>query len=696
MSKPLPLFIHKLQVIGWLLLLAGLPAFSQENGIQVIAKSKKNAVWLRWAPTNPYVWELGNKYGYIVERFAMISQGTYDKDYLKKPKMLADRPIKPYFKEEFEKLAQTDDKAGAVAEMIYGEQFRQSYAATPAGVLKRNQEQENRFGMALFVCDLSQPVAIAAGLMWFDKSPVPGTQYAYRIRLAQKPTGAVVEDGVVVVDVTDEIPLKAPTDLEARFGDQAVTLKWPVLLHKGVYSAYYVEKSADGKIFKSISDLPYINLNQQKNPEYAFLVDSLADNDQTFHYRIKGITPFSEVSPPSVPVSGKGRRPLEAIVSIDSSRVLNNKQIFLHWHLPAGYEKWIKGFVVNRSDKPDGPYQDITPQLLPAGQRTFTDNIPENQNYYRIKYLAKEKKDGKDDVYYSFPYLAQIADETPPTVPVDLAGKVDSTGVVTLTWQTNKDMDIYGYRVYRANSLQEEFREITPQTLTKPALTDTIAVNTLTKKVYYRVVAVDRNFNPSGYSEPLTLNRPDRIAPVAPVFRLAQLKGDTIRLAWISSDTEDVARYRLYRKQNDSLVRLSEWPVGTKRNGYTDRNLRLGQSYRYVLQALDSAGNIGEVTSREILYETGVRKAIVPTVAIDRNKNLVRLQWKYAEPGVTKFVIYRAREKQPMVIYQTLEPDATQLEDKSVTVGNSYSYYIKAFFKGGMQSLISSQVSVTY
>jgi len=275
-----------------------LSGFAQDNGIQVIARSKKNAVWLRWAPTSPYVWELGNKYGYVVERFTMNMQGKFDKDFAQKPRLLATQPVKPYSREEFEKLAQTDDKAGAVAEMIYSEQFRGSYPASPAGVLKRTREQENRFGMALFVCDLSQPVAIAAGLMWFDKTAIPGTRYAYRIRLAQKPTGIAVEDGVVVIEVTDEHPLKAPTNLEARFGDQSVTLKWPVLLHKGVYSAYYVEKSTDGKNFKSISDLPYTNLSQQKNPEYTFMLDSLPNNDQTFHYRIKGITPFGEVGPP--------------------------------------------------------------------------------------------------------------------------------------------------------------------------------------------------------------------------------------------------------------------------------------------------------------------------------------------------------------------------------------------------------------
>lgn len=626
----------------------------------------------------------------------MVSQGTFDKDYAQKPKQLATRPIKPYSKEEFEKLAQTDDKAGAVAEMIYSEEFRQAYAATPTGVLKRKREQENRFGMALFVCDLSQPVAIAAGLMWFDKTATPGTRYAYRIRLAQQPAGITVEDGTVVVDVTGEIPLKAPADVEARFSDQSVTLKWPVLLHKGIYSAYYVERSTDGKNFTSISDLPYTNLSQQANPEYMFLIDSLADNEQTFHYRVRGITPFAETGPPSAVISGKGRRALEAIVSIDSAQVLGGKQLFIHWHLPPEYEKSIKGFMINRSEKPDGPYQDITPQLLPVSQRTYTDNSPRNQNYYRIKYIAKEKKDGQDDVYYSFPYLAQLADETPPTAPVGLTGKVDSTGLVTLNWQPNKDPDIYGYRVYRANSLKEEFREITPQTLLQPTLTDTISVNTLTRKVYYRVVALDRSYNPSAYSEPLTLIRPDRIAPVAPVFKTAQLKGDTVRLHWINSSSDDVARYRLYRKENEQLVQLSEWPVRQARNTYADKGLQLGQTYQYVLQAVDSAGNTSQVISHQIRYETGIRPVVVPTLALDRSKSLVRLAWKYTQPGVTKFIVYRAREKQPIAIFQTLNPDATQLEDTSVTVGNTYTYYIKAFFKGGMQSVMSKPLSISY
>ncbi|MDJ1482970.1 hypothetical protein QNI16_20880 [Cytophagaceae bacterium YF14B1] len=670
--------------------------YAQENSIQVIAKSKKNEIWLRWAPSNAYVWELGNKYGYIVERFTMTSQGKFNEDFAQHPKLLSKQPVKPYSKDEFQKLGATDEKAEAFAELLYSEQARQAYPSTPAGLLKRNQQQENRFGMALLLCDLSQTVAIAAGVMWVDKSMVVGPRYAYRIRLAQKPPGVTIEDGVFVIESANEIPLLAPRDLEATFNDQSATLKWPVLADKGTFSAYYVEKSVDGKTFKPLSDLPYTNFNQLADSEYMFLQDSLANNEQTFYYRIKGITPFAEVSPPSTVVSGKGRRPLEAIVSIDSSAVINKQQIFLHWNLPTEYEKWIKGFIVNRSDKPDGPYQDITPQMLPVHQRTFIDKSPNQQNYYRIKYIAKEKKEGREDSYFSFPYLAQVADETPPAPPVGLTGKVDSTGVVFLQWNDGKEADLFGYRVYRANSLKEEFREITPRTLKQTGLYDTIPVNTLTKKVYYKVVAVDRNYNPSAYSSPLTLNRPDRIAPVAPVFRIAQVKGDSIQLQWTKSSSDDVSRYHLYRQEKENRVSVKEWTSSTVPVAYAEKDLIVGQRYTYILQAIDSAGNIGEVTSREIWYETGVREGITPSVIADRKKNLIRVSWKYTQPGVSKYVLYRAKESQPLVIYQTLDATTAQFEDTSVTVGTTYSYCIKAFFKGGMQSVMSKPVTVSY
>ena len=277
-----------------LLLLVLQIGYSQtsKKSIQALAKSKKDGVWLRWGPLNPTTWQLGNKYGYTVERFTLKPDGELENQVGEK---LTSQPLKPYSAAELEKLANTNKEAEVLIELIYGEESNTSLNANdPASVLARNDEIENKFGVALLVCDLSTDVAKAAGLFLSDNSAVSGKRYIYRISLAQQPKGLVIEPGVIVVEVTDEKPLAEIKDLQGEFRDRSVMLSWSTLLHQGIYSFYYIEKSSDGKTFNKVSDLPYVHMTESPESETAFFVDSLEANAQTYHYRIIGVTPFGE------------------------------------------------------------------------------------------------------------------------------------------------------------------------------------------------------------------------------------------------------------------------------------------------------------------------------------------------------------------------------------------------------------------
>jgi len=668
---------------------------SNQNSIQALAKIKNNAVLIRWAPASPYIWQLGNKYGYIIERFTVLPNGSLEQKN-GTGRLLSTKPIKAYSSDELLKLAKTEPNAEVIKEAIYGKSLK--IAKSPAEILNNNRETENKFGLALFVCDMSQPLAIAAGLMWIDRTVVPKAKYIYSIRIAFDVPNAKIEPGIAVVDIMNEKPLIAPKEVKAGFGDKKVTLTWPIITHKGVYTAYLIEKSTDGKDFKSLSDLPYVNTSQKKNPVQYFYVDSLVSNDETVYYRVKGITPFGETGPASAVVSGQGKNPLEAVVSIDSSYVINNKKIFIKWNVPPQYKQDIIGFFVSRSGKASGPFVDINKKILPTTQNYFIDEIPRKNNYYRIKYLTKIKN-GKSDTYFSFPYLAQLYDVTPPAAPVGLSANVDSTGIVTLRWKAGTENDLYGYRVYRVNTLKEEFIEITPKIIKRNLLIDTINIESLTRKVFYKVVAVDNYYNPSEFSSALELIRPDKIAPSAPIFSSLRLKGDTVNLNWVNSSSNDVAKYVLYRndKSSDSLKFLKEWPSKEVKDSYSDTRLSQGKKYRYILRCIDSAGNYSQAVSRDIIVETGARAAIKDIKATtDRLKNTITLKWNYKLEGIEKIIIYKSKEGSPYVIYKTLQGLASEFTDTEINVNNKYSYKIKAFFKNGAQSMISKEVIIEY
>jgi len=670
-------------------------SFSQTNSIQALAKIKKNAVLIRWAPASPYIWQLGNKYGYIIERFTIIN-GTLEQK-TGAGRILSTQPIKAYSSENLTKLSTTEPNAEVIKEAIYGKVSGKP-VSSPAEILNSNRDTENKFGLALFVCDMSQPLAIAAGLMWIDKTVVPKAKYIYKIKVAFDVPNVKIEPGIAVVDIIDEKPLVAPKEVKTEFGDQTVTLTWPIITHKGVYTAYIIEKSLDGKNFKSLSDLPYVNTSEKKNPTKYFYVDSLATNNQLVYYRVKGITPFGETGPPSTVVSGQGKNPLEAVISIDSSYVINKTKIFIKWNSPIQYKQDFEGFFVSRSSKSSGPYIDLNKKILPNTQNYFIDEIAGKNNYYRIKYLTKARN-GKSDTYFSFPYYAQLYDETPPLTPTGLNATVDTAGIVTLKWKANTEIDLIGYKIYRANSLKEEFIEITKNLAKKNMLIDTINIESLSRKVYYKVVAVDNYYNPSDFSSFLELLRPDKIAPSAPVFTSVKILSDSVLLNWENSSSDDVVKYILYKRVNvnENLKKITEWSSKVQKKKYSDYKTNQEKKYNYVLQAIDSSGNKSEAISRDIFTENGVRKSIDNIqVKTDRIKNLIELSWKYNEENIDKIIIYRAKKGEPITIYKTLDSNEVNFIDKDIYINNEYRYKIKAFFKNGAQSNISKEVNVIY
>ena len=114
------------------------------------------------------------------------------------------------------------------------------------------------------------------------------------------------------------------------------------------------------------------------------------------------------------------------------------------------------------------------------------------------------------------PRMVQMVDSIPPAPPVGLSAKADTSGMVLLTWLPNDELDLFGYRVFRANSLHEEFSQITAESVYANCFTDTISLKTLTKKVYYKILAVDQRQNWSAFSEVLEVGRPD-VVPPAPL-----------------------------------------------------------------------------------------------------------------------------------------------------------------------------------
>lgn len=664
----------------------------EKEAVVILTKSKKDGVWIRWAPTDPTFWRLGNQYGYTIERFTLLDDGELEEG---SKAMLTDTPLKPYSPSQIEKLAETSDEVAVLEELLYGEGADPSFSASDiSSVLQKSNELENRFGIAMLMCDLSATAAKAAGLFWKDTDVKIGKRYIYRIKIAYESASFPISPGVSVTSVTEEVPLLPINDVKAYFEDRSVTISWSTLLHKGVYSAYYIEKSSDGKNYNRISDLPYVHMSEALDAETAYFVDSLEANQKTFYYRISGISPFAETGPYSNIVSGEGKDDLFGLLVIREAKALEGKRVSLAWEFPVELEKQVAGFVVSKSPTPNGPFTDVNKKNIAKNIRIYEDETSFNNTYYILKAVDKEGL----EVSRSFPYLVQFEDNTPPAVPQALKGIVENTGLTKIEWQANNDPDLLGYRVFRANSLNEEFVEVTKEILTSPSFMDTVNIKVLNKPVYYNVVAVDKNYNTSEYSAPLALTKPDIIPPAAPVFTKVDFSKDTLYLEWINSVSEDVAKYELTRMEKDGSIKkvIMSWSPGRLKTNFMETALSSGNNYQYKITAFDSAGNSTEALSKIIFFEKGFRQAVSNIkVGADREKKQIDIQWKNGSPAM-KCLIYRRKGENALTLYQTLEGNVEAFTDKNVTMNNDYEYKLQLVYDKGIKSMISEGIKIKY
>ena len=246
--------------------------------------------------------------------------------------------------------------------------------------------------------------------------------------------------------------------------------------------------------------------------------------------------------------------------------------------------------------------------------------------------------------------------------------------------------------------MNEEVVEVTRSLLSTSEFADSVELVQLNRKIYYRIAAVDQNFNVSDYSDWVVVLRPDVVPPARPVIVNARVEEGRIRLGWAPSASRDVAFYRLVRHTIDDSVRvvLNRWPVSIQNSDFEDKQLELGKTYRFQLMATDSAGNSSSDLSGELLYETGVRQAVAGLdYKVDREKKEISLRWN-SSPGALKTLVYRRINDGKFTLYQTLAGSATALSDRQLAINNTYSYRLQLVFKNGVKSEISKVVTATY
>lgn len=676
------------------LVLFSVNSFAQEKSKDDFSAKvfvEKGKILIRWVPTNKEMFDLAKKYGYRIDR---INLGQFfipkDTNAFGISYKVTPAPLLPLTENDKSWLYLMDENENTA--IVYDALFHKNNTTEKTEKDKANAENM-KFGLVLLSCDLSLDLAKATGLYTEDNTIDNQSIYAYRITIPV-PKGVKYKPYIFTIDSKQLTKLTKIKGLKSKPGVKSTKLTWNVSENKQDYSGYIFERSTDSVKFERTNKVPFVFMTSQYNRDLkeGVFTDSLPQNGVVYFYRVRGLSHFGVLGPPSNVVKCIGKSGFKTYPYVDSVITEKNKFINVHFHMPNYDLNKLKGFCVYRASSIDGKYELITKKNLPGTSTVFKDEKPLMSNYYKVFAINIE-----NDSISSHPSLGQLADEEPPAVPLGLEGKIDTTGKVILTWKKNTEKDLKGYRVYKMNLLSEEPVEVATKFILENNYTDSITLITLTEDIYYTINAVDNSYNNSKHCIPIKLKKPDRIPPVKPIITKLYHTDSTLILKWNNSTSRDVVKTELYQINNSKRVKVREFCIPDTNSMYTDYVIENGQSYAYELVAIDDDGNKSSSISNPLLFETGVRPKIthIETAVNYETKN-IELKWQYSQKDLYSFIIYKSKGDLPFVIYKTLNPNQFNFTDKDLNPGNIYKYKLKAIFNSGAESIISEAVELRY
>lgn len=664
--------------------------------INVIARADNDSVVLRWAPSKSGGWVIANQIGYIIEKAKLDPEKPIQKSDYKK---LNESVIKPLSLEEWKEKTDKNNMFSAIAaQALYGKLFiPQALSAQNMNVLKNAADElSNRYSFSLFAADNDAFTADALGLRFVDKDVEKDAKYAYRIYLAEKSDQYSFDTTYLVVDMGSyKKPLK-PAGLKFESGDGSIKLTWNDIAELS-YSGYYVYRSDnDGKTYRKMNDMPIItitptNANTLAQPSFK---DTSTINYKKYYYQLRGVTPFAELSDPAQIIAFSKDLVAPKAPIINKPRQINSREIELSWKMDQMPDD-LQGFIVSRSKNSVKNYRLLTIDPLSKTTYSFIDDMGgEFESYYTVAAI-----DTAGNMAFSLPVLASRIDSVPPDVPTGLTGNISKSGIVTLRWNKAKEKNIKGYRVLQANDPSHEFVQLTGQVYTDTVFVDSISLQTLTKKVYYRIAAVNKRYQHSKMSEILELERPDVVPPEQAVFNDVFVTDTSVLLKWYPSTSDDVKMQVLYRKlkEENSWQALDTFNIQI--SSFTDKEVEIKLNYEYTIVTIDESGLKSEpafpVMARP--YDTGKRKPVENLLAEynDENKT-VNLSWNYTPNPKERswYVIYKSKKGGDFKEYKSLKSSEFDFVDVNVKAGKTEYGVVVMTSHGGESEMETVSVTV--
>ena len=682
----------KYTLIALLIMFCDSPSFAQvqKDGIEIIVKPQSNKLLVRWAPRSEKLW-LQMKDGYSI-----VSWRSWptDKGYRARGPFSYSDTIRVWPKKDIESLV-GGPKENAMR-MLAGYLLYEPYESVKSedfdisSMIQRKDELTNRFSSALYIADLDSTAATIQGMRYEIPAINPKEHYMVTLSFF---TADSIYQGSVEYDPRQEYELK-PIINKSDEAEKKVILSWDKAKHEAFYTAYWIERSVDGKDFKSLNKSPYLHAFDYKDSlgkdDFVF-IDSIA-NYKPHYYRIKGLDPFGYTSQPSeaILLMARDKTPPTAATDVKAEQI--NQKMTLVWKHQTT-EGDLSHFLVQSSSKYDIGYQNISEELGRNARSFETTAYQETgANYYRILAIDTAGNFSTSVHVYGF-----LNDTIPPAKPIGLSARTDSLGKVTIKWNLGKEEDLKGYNIYFSNRYDGVFGILNTKGIVRDTVfLDTIQLNTLSKALYYRIAAVDIRDNISDFSDMVQVKRPDTIPPGPAVFSNYTSTPEGVHLTWKNPSANDFISLELRRKsetENSLLIQK----FGRNSTSYMDTAVAENVYYEYELVAIDESGlrTNSPTTLRVKGGKQRSQNEVTLTTNLNENKLQIALEISGDAQAVEKITILRAENSEAFITWKTINlPASLVVEDAFAKEGTSYTYKATATLHNGQKTPYSKPSTI--
>ncbi len=667
--------------------------------LQIISAYYGDSVILRWAPSSWPVWIAGVDGGYIVERYEMLmpEERTDGKDPKKKhtpvlnrksKQILTGKPLRPFPEEEWKKIFDSGDTLAAMAaHLIYGKRkdFIPGKNVDRDSLLNAYDEQQNLHVMVLLTADRSAEMAKGMALSYTDKTIEKNKSYFYKVYILNENKTTKYDSAGTFIQTFRETPLPAIPNISAEEGEHRITLSWDRLHASLNFTSYIIERSDDnGKSFRVLT-LPVFTPSVEKNENIIRWGDSIPENYRLYSYKVTGLTPFGTKGKPSlIQCMGRDRTPPSPAENVKAENISGSK-VRLTWEKKQK-ENDFAGYFIGRGTNMNGPFTPIIKDKLPVSATSYTDD---SASVHGLNYYVVAVVDTAGNAKPSDPAYAVMKDNTPPSKPSGLQAKIDSAGVVQLTWKIGSEPDLMGYLVYFANDSSHEFTPVSKEVVPINAFMDTVTLHSLTRNIYYRIAAMDNHRNIGLPSDFIRISRPDTVAPVSPAFVDFKVSDTTITVFWNLSSSTDVAEQVLYRKEKEgtwSTIRH----LDKNARSYSDYSVVPKTEYLYSLSAVDASGNSSEKSYpvKGRAFGKDIPEAEAPKLSYIEKDHKIEVRWNAGSyTGI--MLIYRNYNNSGLVLYRNTDAKSGIFPDTLLNGPGTYEYTIRIQLPDGSMSAVS-------